>query len=335
MPFKSAYLKLTVYYVIILMAISIGFSVAIYRISATEINKSLGQQNRILQDLYQDSNPFFQSLEDARNQQIEESNNRIKTNLYYFNLLILLLSTIGSYFFARSTLKPVEESYEAQARFTADASHELRTPLTAMKTEIEVLLRKRQITKEEAKQLLVSNLEEIDKLEALSASLLKLAKLDTEQTNVFRSISIPDVIAEAYERVAILADQKEIEFENNIESVHIAGHKDSLVEVMTILLDNAVKYSLPKGKIKIRALASDHHLKITVKDYGIGIKASDLPHIFNRFFRADHSRNKEKISGYGLGLSIAKRIIDLHKGKISVVSTPGKGSEFTIKLPKD
>lgn len=334
MTFKSAYLKLTAFYVLIIMAISIGFSIGIYRISALEIGKGLGKQSRMLQELNENDNPFFQDFERLRQEQIDQTNSKLRTNLYYFNLLILLFSTVASYFFARSTLRPIEESYDAQARFTADASHELRTPLTAMRTEIEVALRERKLSLEDSRILLQSNLEEIAKLEELSSALLKLAKMDSEERKTFNQVNIAEVVTEAYEKIAALADKKEIIFDNNLSEVEIEGDKQSLCEMFVILLENAIKYSPAKSKINISITDTDHNAVIKIKDRGIGIKASDQPHIFERFYRADHSRNKEKTDGYGLGLSIAKQIVDLHKGKITVNSEAGKGSEFTVKLPK-
>lgn len=332
MRFNSTYLKLTGFYVLIIMAISIGFSVAIYRISAIEIGRGLGRQSRMLQELSQTNNPFFQDFERIREQQIEDSNNEIRTKLYYFNLLILLLSTVGSYYFARSTLKPIEESYESQQRFTADASHELRTPLTAMKTEIEVALRDEKLEIGEAKELLNSNLEEIDKLEQLSKALLKLAKTDAAIKDDFRDLSLKEVLAESIEKVAPLAEKKAIVLASDLAELQAKGDKQSLGELFVILLENAIKYSPAKSKINIALQKIENHNVIRIKDRGIGIKASDLPHIFERFYRADHSRNKEKVDGYGLGLSIAKQIAEMHGGKISVTSTAGRGSEFVVKL---
>ena len=163
--FKSAYWKLTFSYVLIAMLISIAFSVAIFNISSTEINKGLGRQTRVLRDIPMSdygSISVVPDLEEIRNEQIRESNDRLKTNLLYYNLLILILATGASYFLAKKTLEPIREMMDEQNRFTADASHELRTPLTAMRTEIEVNLRNKSLNLDESKKLLQSNLEEIE-----------------------------------------------------------------------------------------------------------------------------------------------------------------------------
>lgn len=338
--FHSAILKLTLFYVLVAMAISISFSVAIFNISSQELNRGLGRQTRVLRDAPMGgiSITLVPSLEQIRLDQLDESNDRLRLNLIYFNLLILLLSSGISYFLARRTLRPIEESMEAQNRFTADASHELRTPLTAMRTEIEVILRGNKLELPAAKKLLESNLEEIEKLESLSNALLVLSRYQGEPKKSFTNVSLEEILVEAYEKVESMANKKSINIKCHPElgsgsgHIEINGDKQSLIELFVILLDNAVKYSPADSKIIIDIAKEHNHVIIRIKDHGLGIKASDLPHIFDRFYRADSSRSKEKIDGYGLGLSIAKRIVELHDGTISVTSKPDKGSEFTVKL---
>jgi signal transduction histidine kinase len=334
LTFKSATFKLTLFYVLIAMVVSIAFSIAIYNISAKELENGFNRQARVFRDIPSQSIQDFQTpnLDDLRLQQINESNDHLRHNLTLFNLLILVLSSTAGYFLARRTLKPIEEAMDAQSRFTADASHELRTPITAMRTEIEVSLRDKRLDLISAKKLLESNLEEADKLESLSNALLKLARYQDDIKKTFHKVNISDIVVTAFEKIESLANQKSIEFENELEDVSIQGDKESLTELFVILLDNAIKYSPAKSTVNISVHKTDGHVMIKVKDSGIGIKASDLPHIFDRFYRADHSRNKEKINGYGLGLSIAKNIVDLHSGTISAVSKPGKGSEFILKF---
>jgi len=336
MHFKIAYLKLTLFYVLIVMVISVGFSVAIYQISSEELGRGLGRQTGILRDFPMNmptsKNPIIQDLENIRLQQLEESSNNLQHNLIYFNLLILILSFVISYFLAKRTLKPIEEAMEEQNRFTADASHELKTPLTAMRSEIEVCLRDKKLSTSEAKKLLESNLEEIGKLESLSGALLNLAKFDEVNKLEFRELNLDEIIAAAFEKVEGLAKKKEIEIEAKLVKSKMLGDKTSLTELFVILLDNAIKYSPKNSKILIGIKKERGHAAVKIRDRGIGIKASDLPHIFDRFYRADQSRSKEKADGYGLGLSIAKRIVELHNGTISATSTPSKGSEFVVKF---
>lgn len=336
MTFKSAYTQLTLYYVLIVMIISVCFSILLYQISSNEIDQGLGQQTNILRNLppFGDiKNQVIPNFEQIHANQLQESNNRLKTNLIYFNLLIFIFSTIASYFLAKRTLEPIEKSVEKQYRFTADASHELRTPLTAIRSEIEVNLRDKNLTLKNSKKLLRSNLEEIQKLEELSGALLMLARFDAEANKNFEKISLEDIIIEAYEKVEKLADNKSIKFINKFSDVSIMGDHQSLTQLFVILIDNAIKYSPKKSKINIELIHNKHHATVKIKDRGCGIDSEDIPYIFDRFYRADASRCKVKTDGYGLGLSIAKEIVQMHNGKISVESKQNQGSEFIIKLP--
>lgn len=325
--FNLAYLRLAAFYTLIVMAISIIFSFTIYRIASVEINRGLGGQSNVMRNFYESR--IIAELDRLRIDQINESNANLKINLFYFNLLILMLSAGGSYLLARKTLKPIKEALEAQSRFTADASHELRTPLTAMKSEIEVSLRDKNLTPGEFRKLLASNLEEINKLEVLSSELLKLARNENEHRQI-GEVDLEEVIIDAYEKIAGLAEKRSIDFENDLSKVLISGDRQSLVDLFVILFENAIKYSPSKSTIRISIKQLDGRAIVSVKDEGFGINASDLPYIFDRFYRADSSRNKEKTTGYGLGLSIAKQIIRAHRASISVESEPDKGSDFQI-----
>ncbi|MFA6423435.1 MAG: HAMP domain-containing sensor histidine kinase [Patescibacteria group bacterium] len=334
MKFHKTYLKLTGFYVLIVMAISIFFSISLYNISSNELDRGLGSQSRAIMglSLRDDINHLLPNFEKIRLEQLESSNNNLQTNLIYFNILIFILSSAASYFLAKKTLEPIKEAMEAQNRFTADASHELRTPLTAMKAEIEVGLREKDLNLSSSKKLLSSSLEEIEKLESLSNDLLKVARYQEQETAELDKISLEEVIVESYQKVASLAEKKQIKFNNSLQNIYVKGDQKSLIELFVILLDNAIKYSPEKSTISIDIEKDDKFAQVKISDQGVGIKSSDIPYIFNRFYRADSSRSKENISGYGLGLSIAQRIVDLHKGKIQVISKPGKGSQFIVKL---
>lgn len=333
MEFKSAIWKLTGFYVVIAMAISIIFSLVLFQISSRELNNALSRQNLRIRNMPMMGiglNPNrFQDFENARLDQLETGNNHLKFDLIGFNILILFFSGAASYFLAKRTLHPIAEMVEKQNRFTADASHELRTPLTAMKTEIEVSLRDKKLTLDEAKKLLGSNLEEISKLETMSNDLLSLAQYQNVTEIPKIKVDLKKAAEEAYAKVEALAKRKDITFEFNLKNAEVQGDKQSLVHLAVILMDNAIKYSPKKTKVFV-SLAEEHgHAILKVKDQGSGIKESDLPQIFNRFFRADVSRSAE---GTGLGLSIAKKIAESHHGTIHAESDKD-GSTFTIKLP--
>lgn len=336
MTFKSAYLKLSLFYTLIIMIVSVGFSLALYKISTDELGRGLNRQTRALREMPIGNNPTplpWQELENIRLQQQASSAARLRIYLIDFNLLILIGATVTSYFLAKRTLKPIEESMETQKRFTVDASHELRTPLTAMRAEIEVGLRDKNINLQSARKLLQSNLQEIEKLENLSGALLELAKSQTDLVQDFQTLDIEELIIKAYEKVEKLADQKKIQFKNQLRGIEIQGDERSLVQLFVVLLENAIKYSPQKSYIKIVVKKHDKKAIVSITDQGIGIKAVDLPYIFDRFYRADHSRSKIKADGYGLGLSIAKSIANLHSGNIFVKSQYTKGSTFIVALP--
>lgn len=327
----SPYLRLTGYYVLIVMAISVGFSFAVYKISAVEIDRGLTKQGKVMRNIIGEQ-PFgipFGQFDQFREQQTKESLGQLKSNLVYFNLLILFMSSAASYYLARWTMRPIENALESQNRFTADASHELRTPLTAMRTEIEVALRDEKLSLDGTKKLLKSNIEEITKLESLSDSLLKLARYKESKGNL-EKVNLPEVVTEAYQRVESLANKKKIEFKTKLNDLEIMADRQSLVELFVILLDNAIKYSENGKMVRIQIFKQANRPTVRIIDEGMGIKASDINHIFDRFYRADMSRTKTNVNGYGLGLSLAKQIVELNLGKISVESTVGKGSEFKV-----
>jgi signal transduction histidine kinase len=237
-----------------------------------------------------------------------------------------------SYGLARRTLQPIGEAFEAQGRFTADASHELRTPLTAMQTTIEVGLRDPKLDLTQAKDLLAGTLDEVKKLSALSNGLLKLTRSNTG--NIPKDpVSLAGVANQAASQLEPAAQAKSVNIKNEVGDEIVKGDAVSLREVATILLDNAIKYSHEGGTVILSSRVAGKYVYLQVKDEGQGIKASDLVHIFDRFYRADNARSRMGVDGYGLGLPIAKKLIEAHGGSVEASSTPGKGSTFTVKLP--
>lgn len=336
--FQKTATKLAGLYLTIIMIISLFFSANIYQLSVQELDRSIRRPdiNRIIDRLphYGPFDAARKRIRAAQDQQYVEYKQNILQRLALVNLLILLLGGFLSYYLARRTLQPIEQAHEAQSRFTADASHELRTPIAAMRSEIEVALMDPKLTLKQTKDLLRSNLEELAKLTALSESLLRLAQLDSSEL-VMKPISAENLVSDAIGRVTAQAEHKNILISHTINpQLKISGDKLSLTEALVILLDNAVKYSPDKSEITVTAQTEQRSVILQVKDQGIGIKKSDLTHIFERFYRADAARSKQMSEGYGIGLAIAKNIIELNKGSISVQSTPGAGSIFTVVLQK-
>lgn len=321
-------IKLTVGYLAIVMTISIGFSVVLYQISANQLHRGL---RRPAIGVDAELPQFFDLYERTRLQQIFLAENELRSNLIFFNVFVLLAGGGISYFLAKRTIRPIEDALESQKRFTADASHELRTPLTAMQTEIEVALRDPKLKPAEARALLGSNLDEVVRIRGLVDALLSLAR----QGGVDKQSAVPidEVIDTAIARVKKLAQAKRITFVTELAPMRVSLDPASIEEVLVILLDNAVKYSPEKTTVLVRLRQARERVCIEVIDQGIGIDAVDLPHVFERFYRGDKSRTKQGVEGFGLGLSIAKQIVDAHKGTISVQSKPGK-TTFRVILPR-
>ncbi|MFT4532357.1 MAG: two-component system sensor histidine kinase CiaH [Candidatus Saccharimonadales bacterium] len=332
--FHSTSIKLTTVYLLIIMFISLIFSVVLYNISSTELERSVHRRTGEVGKILKLRNPdLVDDLLTEQEEAISEGKNRIKANLIIVNALILVFGGVLSYYLARMSLKPIEEAHESQSRFTADASHELRTPITAMRVETELSLSDKKLTLPKARKQLVSNIEELDKLTILSESLLKLARLDNnglEKDNV----SCAHVIEQAIDRVLKKAEQKkQIISTKNLSDVDMTVNQQSIVEALVTILDNAVKYSPEKSEIKVRTETSKKSIAILISDKGIGIRASELPHIFERFYRADSSRTQSSEHGYGIGLSIAKSVAEAHGGTIEVSSAQKKGTTFIFTLP--
>ncbi len=328
--FHSATIRLTLWYLAIIMLVSAAFSWALYATTDRELRLGLRRQAGIIRQ-FPGYTSFLAQPQDFETQ-LAEAEGHLQLDLLFVNLLILGGGGAASYFLAKRTLRPIEEALDVQSRFTADASHELRTPLTAMRTEIEVALREKKIGPAEAKALLTSNLEEIAKLEALSGALLKLAQHDQNQLELV-ACSLKSIATASVERLEVVAKAKHITIINNTGDLSVMGDEQSLADLLVILLDNAIKYSPAKTTITLDARKHANLAHLTVSDQGRGIKALDLPRIFDRFFRADASRSAQDVSGYGLGLAIARQIVETHGGSIEADSTPGQGSVFTVKLP--
>ena len=324
--FHSATLRLTLWYVLILTVLSLFFSGIVYSIAANELHRPLGPGNQ-RQDSY--SFGVLNDFEELRQRREQEGKTRLVTSLVVFNAVVIATGGLASYYLARRTLQPIEEALEAQTRFTSDAAHELRTPLAVMQSEIEIGLRDKRATVPKQRDLLESNLDEVGRLRSLTDRLLLLSNLKAVEVS---PTSLDDVATEAVNRVIPLALAKHIGIESTVGKEAAVANAEILTDMLVILLDNAIKYSPKKSAITISAKTQGKHVVLDVTDNGPGIEAKDLPHIFDRFYRADTSRSKENVEGHGLGLSIAKRSVEAMGGTITAASTPGKGTTFTIRL---
>lgn len=328
--FHSAALKLTGWYLAIIMAISILFSISLYHVSSADLDRNINRQigyfsNLLGPDESQDYGIF-------RQKQLNQDIDHLRGSLILFNLFVLIGGGAASYWLARRTLTPIEEALEAQSRFASDASHELRTPLTAIQTENEVAIRNKSLSKLGAVKLLRSNLEEVAKLKALAEGLLRLANGNGE-LSIQKQVSLKSSAAKAASLYEAAAKNKKIKLINNIGAFKVTGDPDAISELISIFIDNAIKYSPEGSEVSLSTQRRGGQILLKISDNGYGMKHSELPHIFERFYRSDSSRTKDAAGGYGLGLAIAKKITETHKGHIEVASAVGKGTTFTIFLP--
>lgn len=330
--FRSATIRLTVWYVLMVSIICILFSVAFYRVATSELTDSLAREtHRLVIDQRIDPQYSTNIMQDS----LEQGSRRILLNLLIFDAFLLGAGSVASYFLAKRTLEPIEAAHEAQRRFASDASHELRTPLTAMKTEIEVMLRDKKPEVSALKNQLESNLEEIAKLEALSTGLLQMAKYEEDDSMLeIKRFDLADAVTAAHDRLDKAAGHRNIRITLDLSSSDVMGDKTSLVELVAILIDNAIKYSPDGAAVALSTSVHDGTASLSVRDNGVGIAAEDLPNIFDRFYQADTSRSKQKSQGYGLGLSLAKAITERHRGIITVESIVGEGTSVTVRLPE-
>jgi signal transduction histidine kinase len=330
--FRSATFKLTMWYLAIVMAISLVFSVVLYNVAAGELDRGLNNETRRIYRQF----PVFQGSPMLRpGADYDNGAHRILLRLVAFNVVVLVGAGAASYWLARRTLRPIEEAHEQQKRFTADVSHELRTPLTALKMETEVALMNGKNGKKELQAVLNSNLEEAAKLESLINNLLRLTRLEAgELQQQFNLLSGKTVAEIAVTQVEKLAKERGIKVTTKLSKTPVSGDQDSLTQLLVILLDNAIKYSPSGSTVGLSVKTANGHAIFQVTDHGNGMKRETLEHVFDRFYRGDDgSRSKSDSNGFGLGLSIAKMVADLHGATINLESRPGHGTTATVSLP--
>ncbi|MBU1000013.1 HAMP domain-containing histidine kinase [Patescibacteria group bacterium] len=330
--FERTRLKLTAWYLLIIMLISISFSVAIYGVLAQELNR-VERMQRLRQERLYSIEQRVQPRLVIDQEVLKESKNRLSVALVLINLAILVAAGVAGYFLAERTLRPIKDMVDEQSRFITDVSHELRTPLTSLKSEIEVNLRDKNLKIDDATKLLQSNLEEVNNLQYLSDNLIKLTQYQKKTRTNFEKVNLKEISENAQKKIVNLARRKDILIRNQIKSIVINGDKQSLLELFVIFLDNAIKYSSKGKTVVLTSKKTDHSVVINFKDTGLGIDENDIPRLFDRFFRVDGSRTKSEVRGYGLGLSIAKQIIEKHDGSIKVESELGKGTIFSVYFP--
>lgn len=231
-----------------------------------------------------------------------------------------------------STFARLEAAFAQQRQFTADASHELRTPLAVMITEAQTTLA-RERSAAEYRDTVAACLQTAQQMRRLTDSLMRLARFDTGQEIMARGpVNLAQVASESIERIRPLAEQKRLKLSATLNPVVASGDMDRIGQVATNLLSNAVQFNREGGSVDILTRMEHGMPVMEVRDTGQGIGPEDLPHIFERFYRADKSRSRSD-GHVGLGLAICKAIVEAHGGAIAVASQRGVGTTFTVRLP--
>lgn len=242
-----------------------------------------------------------------------------------------------------SMLATLDSAYQQQKRFIADASHELRAPITSIRCNLDLLARAPDLPSEEVDAALVDARNEADRMGRLVNDLLTLARGDETRSNGQLSedsehlpvVDLDSLLLEVFRQYKGRGqDEQSIPrlTLQHITPARVPAQEDQLKQVLVALLDNAFKYTHAGGTVTLALSVENRRAIVTVSDTGIGIASEDLPHIFERFYRADRARSREQ-GGSGLGLAIAQSIIQAYHGHIEVQSTPGQGSAFSVILP--
>lgn len=262
----------------------------------------------------------------------------ILTNLILTFLAVALLMLVAiffiSRFFANKSIAPIKEAFEKQKQFIGDASHELKTPLAVINTNVDVLLSNGEDSINSQKKWLNYIKSEVERMSKLTNDLLYLTQIDYSDVKmIFSNINLSETIEN------VILTMEAVIFENNIlfdydleEGLTIHGNNEQIKQVVMILLDNAVKYTEPKGTINLSLKKINSNATLSITNTGKGISEDHLSRIFDRFYRIDKSRER-KSGGYGLGLSIAKAIVEHHGGKIYARSVVNQSTTFIVELP--
>lgn len=344
---RPAAARLALSYLAILMVVSVGLSVVVYEISASSLQVQIPDIGAAYDPSKghdktrapSDTATSALSVEKISNVDIRKLNRQLEQHivgirkntiekLIIFNLTVLVGGATLCYYLARRTLAPIEAVAVAQSRFASDASHEFRTPLTIMQAENEEGLTVPGLPTQ-TKRLLTSNLEEIERLSSVSEGLLQLAR---NETLIMRPVWADDISNEAVNRIAKVAQERHVSVEDTWPHLQVLANDQALIQLLLILLDNAIKYSPAKSTVYLESSRTDKQVQLQVRDEGIGISTEDLPYLFNRFYRASQPSTDSHPKSHGLGLSIARKLADQLHCKLSVESGVGQGSTFTIIL---
>ncbi len=249
----------------------------------------------------------------------------------------LILSFVGAWFLAGRALVPIAQAFQRQQQFVADASHELRTPLTVLRSVTDLLNQHRNEPLEANGVLFDDLRQEIGRLQRLASDLLTLARSDRDQLDLaVAPMDIGTLAGDVVRRAMPLAAENGIDLsiDRHDESSIVEMDPDRIQQVLLILLDNAIKYTPSGGRVTVAVRRQENNAIIEIVDSGAGIPPEHLPRLFERFYRGDSARSRKQ-GGIGLGLAIAKTLVDAHGGELTLLSNDGGGTRARIRLPAE
>lgn len=331
--FASARLRMALWYTLILAVIVAFFSLLVYATIVAQFQTIAAAFERNLwMQHHAPEPPLFRNPEAFR-AHLELVRRTVVARLVVTDVAILLLGAFAGYFLAGKTMEPIKHALEEQKRFVADSAHELRTPLTSLRTTLEVALREKRLTARAARAALAESLEDVESLERLTEDLLTLARYEKGGMADMVPVDLSEVVGRALRPLAKVAERKGVTLESAVEPLVHRGDEPALERLVSTLVDNAIKYTPEGGRVTVTARRAGRFVVLTVSDTGVGIPKDEIPKVFDRFYRADTARTRDGSHSHGLGLSIAKRIAELHGGTIAIASEPGRGTTVTVRLP--
>jgi len=327
--FDRARLKLTLLYLVISGCIVIIFSIAAMNAQRYAVDRVLG----MLQTRAEANERVLVAT--LLGKRLEQFDIAFKERLIALNIALLLGAGVASYVLSGLSLGSIRENVESQEEFAADASHELRTPLTTISMEIVALQKTHTSLPMPVKETLQSIQQEVRRMQEIVNGLLTLVRNDRERETVRSVVDVNQVLTESVKQMHAIAHAKKVSLVVTLNekplSIYIAPNQ--IKQLSIILLDNAIKYTPHGGKVFLTTELKKRTVFITIEDTGVGIPETDLPHIFDRFYRVQRL-DLGAVRGAGLGLTIAHKLVESARGSIQVASTMGVGTRVTMKFPK-
>lgn len=311
--FRSAEFKLTIFYFLIICGISLIFNAVIFG----TISNDRMEISQDFSDMKSTTESFRNSIIEARNAAAEK---QIFEAMMILNFAILVAGGWGSAILARKTLAPLEKAHQLQSEFVSNASHEIRTPLSTIQLETELILKDKNTSREDLREILESNLEEAKSLESLTSMLLRLSKIEKI---ALENVNLNEIVKNRLEKFP----SDKINFTESKEFI-VYANETAIAELVTILVDNALKYNTSKEKIDVKIFRENRQAVLEVSNFSRQIEKSEIDKMFERFYRSDNARScNGKCEGHGLGLAIAKKLVENLESSLSVHNEKVAGEE--------